>query len=80
MADSNAFQADSGAETLDYVKFPLLGDSIIGYFVFILKIRGQDPEGREHSRGKGYKDLLCSTGNYTQCLVITYNGKEYIYV
>ena len=29
------------------------------------------------------KDLLCSTGNYIQCLVITYNGtesgKEYIY-
>ena len=30
------------------------------------------------------KDLLCSTGNYTQHLVITYNGKEsekeYMYV
>ena len=30
------------------------------------------------------KDLLYSTGNYTQCLVITYNGKEsekvYIYI
>ena len=26
------------------------------------------------------KDLLYSTGNYTQYLVVTYNGKEYIYI
>ena len=24
-----------------------------------------------------YKDLLYSTGNYTEYLIITYNGKEY---
>ena len=26
------------------------------------------------------KDLLYSTGNYIQYLVITYNGKEYVYM
>lgn len=49
MADSNAFQSDSGTGTPNnYVKFPLLADSVIGYFIFILKIRVQDSEGREH--------------------------------
>lgn len=55
MADSNSFQSNSGAETLNnYGKFPLLGDSIAGYFVFFLKTTEQDPEGRKHSREKGY--------------------------
>lgn len=53
MADSSAFQSDSGTGTLNnYVKFPLLADSVIGYFVFILKTREQDSEGREHLREK----------------------------
>lgn len=55
MADSNSFQSNSGAGTLkNYGKFPLLRDSITGYFVFILKTTKQDPEGRKHSREKGY--------------------------
>ena len=76
VADSNTFQADSRAETLDYVKFPLLEDSIIGYFVFILKIRGKTLK-EESIHGEEFTIIYCIELNYTQCLVITYNGKEY---
>ena len=74
VADSNTFQADSRAETLDYVKFPLLEDSIIGYFVFILKIRGKTLK-EESIHGEEFTIIYCIELNYTQCLVITYNGK-----
>lgn len=47
MADSNAFDSGTGTPN-NYAKFPLLADSVLGYFIFILKIRVQDPEGREH--------------------------------
>ena len=76
MADSNAFQADFGAETLDYVNFPLVEDSTIGYFVFILKIRGKTLKDKS-TQGKEFTITYCMALNYTQCLVIIYNGKEY---
>lgn len=75
VANSDAFWADSGAETLDYVKSALPGNSTIGYCVFILQIRRQDPEERELSRGKSYRVLLYSRENCVHYCVITYVGK-----
>lgn len=55
MADSNAFQCDSGAGALsNYAKLPQLGDPFMEYFIFILKIREQEPGGREQSKEKDY--------------------------